>query len=173
VNGLVELLFGSGTELNVLQMTDRSIAVFFLTLAMIRMAGRRSFGQQRPFDACTMVLLGSILSRAVVGASPFGPTVMAGLAIVLLHRLLGLASCMWPGFETLVSGDKRELIKQGRRDLEQMRKGLITQRDLDEALRSHGVGEDTVVERAVLERDGEVSVLRHKHPSPADGPASS
>lgn len=159
MNELVEALFGSGTDLNALQMVDRSVAVFMSTLAMIRIAGRRSFGQQRPFDACTTVLLGAVLSRAVVGASPFFPTIMAGLAIVVLHRLLGLASCRWSAFESLVSGDKRELVKEGRRDAEQMRKGLITHRDLDEAIRSKGHDEARPVVRAVLERDGEINVL--------------
>jgi uncharacterized membrane protein YcaP (DUF421 family) len=67
-------LFGEGTDLGPLQMALRALAVFVLALAMIRTAGRRSIGQHRPFDACTTVLLGAVLSRAVVGASPFRAT---------------------------------------------------------------------------------------------------
>lgn len=154
----LDVLFGSGTDLNGLQMVDRAIAIFVLTLVMIRLSGRRSFGQGRPFDACTTVLLGAVLSRAVVGASPFGPTVLAGVAIVALHRLVGVASIRWAWFERLVSGDKRELVREGTRDVEQMRKGLITQKDLDEAVRSKTGDETTPLARAVLERDGTVTV---------------
>src|ERR1700755_1316427 len=85
------MLFGQGEQLDVLQMTLRAGAVFVLTLLMIRVSGRRSVGQHRAFDACTTVLLGSVLSRAVVGASPFWATMAAGLTIVVLHRLGAVA----------------------------------------------------------------------------------
>ena len=134
--GWTEALFGSGPDLDTLQMVDRALAVFVLPLAMIRLSGRRSFGQGRPFDTCITVLLGSVLSRAVVGASPFWPAVLACAALVLLHRIVGIASIRSAWFERLVSGDKRELVRNGVRVEQEMRKGLITARDLDEAIRA-------------------------------------
>jgi uncharacterized membrane protein YcaP (DUF421 family) len=151
-------LFGEGTDLGPLQMALRALAVFVLALAMIRTAGRRSIGQHRPFDACTTVLLGAVLSRAVVGASPFRATMAAGLTIVVLHRLVGMASVRWPWFESLVSGDKRVLVRDGRRDESEMRKALITPRDMDEAVRKRSGDEAVPVDAAVLERDGEITV---------------
>jgi uncharacterized membrane protein YcaP (DUF421 family) len=139
-------------------MAMRATAVFVLTLALIRLAGRRSLGQHRAFDTCTTVLIGSLLSRAVVGVSPFWPTVAAGATIVLLHRIVAVASLRWPWFESLISGDKRELVKDKRRDEEEMRKGLITGRDLDEAVRKKSGNESAPLERAVLERDGSITV---------------
>src|ERR1035437_8466696 len=102
--GMTETLFGGGSDLSPLQMSLRAVAVFVLALALIRASGRRSFGQHRPFDACATVLLGAVLSRAVVGASPFWATMAAGTTLVLLHRAVGLASVRWAWFETLVSG---------------------------------------------------------------------
>ena len=151
-------LFGDGTDLDPLQMALRALAVFVLTLTMIRMSGRRSIGQHRVFDACTTVLLGAVLSRAVVGASPFWATMAAGLTIVVLHRLVAMASVRWPWFESLISGDKRVLVHGGRRDEAEMRKALITPRDLDEAMRKRTGDEAVPLERAVLERDGEITV---------------
>jgi len=160
-DGMHELaltLFGEGDDLDMLQMALRAAAVFGLTLVMIRVSGRRSVGQHRAFDACTTVLLGSVLSRAVVGASPFWPTMAAGAAIVVLHRVIGLASLRWPGFEALVSGDKRELVRDGRHHRREMDKALVTQRDLDEAIRKKTGDETSPVERAILERDGSITV---------------
>jgi uncharacterized membrane protein YcaP (DUF421 family) len=151
-------LFGEGRDLGPLQMSLRGAVVFLLTLAMIRIAGRRSVGQHRAFDACTTVLLGSVTSRAVVGVSPFWPTMCAAAAIVVLHRLVAVASQRWPWFESLVSGDKRELVRDGRRDEDGMRKGLVTARDLDEAVREKTGDETSPIDRAVLERDGSITV---------------
>ena len=154
----VETLFGSSGDLNVIQMSLRAASVFVLTLSMIRVSGRRSFGQHRPFDACTTVLLGAVLSRAVVGASPFWATMAAGATIVLLHRLIAMASLRWPRFETLISGDKRELVAAKVRSAEEMRRGLVTERDLDEAVRKKTGDEVSPIDRAVLERDGTITV---------------
>ncbi|MFL6627076.1 MAG: DUF421 domain-containing protein [Burkholderiaceae bacterium] len=151
-------LFGEGTDLDPLQMALRALAVFVLALVMIRAAGRRAIGQHRSFDACNTVLLGAVLSRAVVGASPFWATMAAGLTIVVLHRIVAMASVRWPWFETLVSGDKRVLVRDGRRDDTEMRKALITARDMDEAVRRRSGDETVPVEGAVLERDGRITV---------------
>ncbi len=154
----VETFFGSNGDLNAIQMSLRAAAVFVLTLSMIRVSGRRSFGQHRPFDACTTVLLGAVLSRAVVGASPFWATMGAGATIVLLHRLIAMASLRWPRFETLISGDKRELVAAKARNAQEMRRGLVTERDLDEAVRKKTGDEVSPIDRAVLERDGTITV---------------
>ena len=158
MSSLVETVFGSGQDLDTLQMAARAGLVFVFALAMIRVSGRRSFGQHRPFDACATVLLGAVLSRAVVGASPFWPTMAAGGTIVLLHRGIAMASLRWPAFESLVSGDKRDLVVDGRRNPEQMAKGLITLRDLEEAIRRKLGDEKCAIRSAVLERDGEVTI---------------
>ncbi|HEX7639732.1 MAG TPA: YetF domain-containing protein [Burkholderiaceae bacterium] len=160
----LETLFGSGPDLGVLQMTDRSVAAFLLTLAMLRIGGRRALGQHRAFDACATVLLGSVLSRAVVGASPFWPTMAAGATIVVLHRLVALASIHLPWVERLVSGDKRELVRDGARDRRQMRRALLSTRDLDEAVRKKTGDETTPLRRAVLERDGSITILPREGP---------
>jgi uncharacterized membrane protein YcaP (DUF421 family) len=113
----LEILFGSDSNLNPLQMSLRAVAVFVMALAMIRASGRRSFGQHRPFDACTTVLLGAVLSRAVVGASPFWATMAAGGSLVLLHRAVAMASLRWEWFETLVCGALSEADRRQERTL--------------------------------------------------------
>ena len=91
-------------------------------------------------------------------ASPFWPTMAAGAAIVVLHRVVGLVSLRWPWFEALISGDKRELVHDGRLDQREMDKALVTRRDLDEAVRKKTGDEAAPVERAILERDGSITV---------------
>jgi uncharacterized membrane protein YcaP (DUF421 family) len=153
-------LFGEGKDLTSWQMAARAVAVFPIALAVVRMAGRRSFGQQTPFDACMTVLVGAILSRAVTGASAFWPTVAASVTLALLHRLVAMACLHSPGFEQWVTGQERELVRGGRPDAEAMRKSLITRRDLQDAVRQKSGREDLHgVDRAVLERDGKITVV--------------
>ena len=158
---LIELVFGDTVDLTFWQMAARAIAIFAIALLLVRISGRQSFGQHSPFDACTTVLVGAILSRAVVGANPFWSTVCAASAIVLMHRLTGLASVRWPGFEALISGKELPLVHNGKADYGEMRKALITENDLKEAIRKKTGHSDLAgIQGAVLERNGDITVLQ-------------
>ena len=113
MNDILTQLFGSSSDLNVLQMVLRGVLVFALTLLMYRISGRRSLGQHSLFDVCVTVLLGAILSRAVVGASPLLPTIATGFALVLFHRAIAHVSARSESFSTLVNGRPRTLVQDG------------------------------------------------------------
>ena len=152
-------LVGEGTDLAPGQMCVRAAIVFVVTLLLIRLSGRRSFGQHSAFDACLTVLLGAVLSRAVVGASPFLATIASAATLVALHRAIAWASVRWPKFDQLVSGDIRVLVVDGVKQTREMQRALISERDLAEAIRKKcGSAEIEQIDGAVLERDGHVSV---------------
>lgn len=156
---LIALIFGEDSQLTTGQMAARAALVFVITLALIRVSGRRSFGQRTPFDAATTVLLGAVLSRGVVGASPFAATVAASAVLVLLHRLVGWLSVRSDRFDVFVNGHERVLMSEGQKDSKALASALITDRDLEEAVRKKsGHVELAAVRSATLERDGEISL---------------
>lgn len=155
----ISWLFGEGKDLAPWQMAARGVVMFFILLALIRLSGRRSFGQGNAFDAALTVMVGAVLSRGVVGASPFWATVCGGAAVAIVHRLVGVASCRWPAFDHLVSGPVREVLRDGRPDPEALRKSLITRQDLLDAVRQRTGEEDLATARRVMmERDGKITV---------------
>jgi uncharacterized membrane protein YcaP (DUF421 family) len=157
------VVFGSGQDLDSLQMAARAVAVFIGALICIRISGRRSFGQRSPFDYVVAILLGATLSRAIVGASPAVPTVVASLVIVVLHRALAWGCLHSLTQERLVGGAERELYRDGRFDEKQMSAALITRTDLFETARQQlGADDLSGVRAATLERNGEISLIRDK-----------
>lgn len=154
-------IFGEGRDLDTLQMAARTVAVFLSALVFIRIAGRRSFGQRSPFDYVVAILLGATLSRIIVGASPAIPTATASLVIVLIHRALAWACVHFPRLERLIAGAEREVFKDGKFDDSQLSAALITKTDVFETARQqlHCTGLDDV-ESAILERNGQVSLIR-------------
>ncbi len=157
----ISLLFGSGTELNALQMSCRAVLAFFITLILIRIAGVRVFGKKSPFDNVVIIMLGSILSRAVVGASPFIATCVACLAFSLIHWLLGKLSVHYDKIGRLVKGDKKILYANGRENKKNMDRAHISQKDLEEGIRLR-INADSLehVKEIYIERNGEISIVK-------------
>src|SRR4026207_202549 len=86
---LIDPWLGLGAQprdLTFLQISLRGIIVFLATLAMIRIGHKRSLARKTAFDAVLIVILASVLSRAINGSSAFFATIGGGLVIVALHR---------------------------------------------------------------------------------------
>jgi uncharacterized membrane protein YcaP (DUF421 family) len=154
------VMFGEGSDLSPFQMSARAILFFFVTLVFIRLSGRRSFGQHKPFDACVTVLLGAVLSRAVVGASPMVATTVACACVVLLHRLVAYLAALSPHVDRIVNGDIRVLASRGRIDAVELRRGLVTLPEVQHAIRMR-TRTDALAARytVILERNGDITVV--------------
>src|SRR6202012_3326838 len=109
---LIEI-FGEGKDLTLLQMSARGVVAFFLALFLIRLSGRRSFGMHMPLDNIISIILGAILSRAVVGASDFVPVIGVCTVIVLLHRIVAWLVAHHKKMSRLVQGEKILLFRDG------------------------------------------------------------
>jgi uncharacterized membrane protein YcaP (DUF421 family) len=160
MNTMIQI-FGEGDELDPFQMAMRAIIVFIISLLLIRISGRRSFGIRMPFDNVVTILLGALLSRSITGASPFLATVTAATTIVLLHRLCGWISLHNQKFGYLVKGETKILYKDGKLNRKSMRHGMLTKEDLFEGLHVNaGIDSLEKAKTVYLERNGQISVIR-------------
>jgi uncharacterized membrane protein YcaP (DUF421 family) len=157
-------LFGEGKDLNVYQMSLRAIVIYFIALALIRISGRRTFGKKSTFDNTITIILGAILSRAVVGASPFLPTIICSLALVLLHRGIGWLTNYSKAIEKIVKGNRRILYTEGKIDQDNLKKCLMTIDELMSDVRLN-TNMDSLehVHEIWMETNGKVSVVIKKN----------
>ena len=154
-------VFGEGKDLNTLQMSCRGVVVFLIALILIRISGRRSFGVRTAFDNIIIILLGAILSRAVVGASAFVPIVIASTVIVLMHRMLGHLIISNEFARRLVEGKKILLFKDNKFIRENMNKGLVSAEDILQGVRKSALTENMDdIDAVYIERNGEISAVR-------------
>jgi uncharacterized membrane protein YcaP (DUF421 family) len=153
-------LIGRENDLTAMQMSIRGILIFIVAYLLIRISGRRSFGMKSPVDNIIAILLGAILSRAVVGASPFVPVVVVSLFIVLIHRLLGWLISTYPKLEKFVEGEKILLYAQGRFMEIKMKRALICEEEIMQQIRTILHIEDLEkVDKVYMERDGRISII--------------
>jgi len=158
---LIEKIFGVGSDLTVYQMSARAVAVFFVALILLRVAGGRTFGRKSAFDEVIVIILGAVIGRGIVGASPFIPVIAASAAIVILHRLLGWIAIGNHTVGRLIKGEKLLLYSNGASNARNMQRAMISTRDLMESVRIM-TNQDTLedIDEIYIERTGEISVIK-------------
>jgi uncharacterized membrane protein YcaP (DUF421 family) len=157
-------LLGLGAEpkdLTFTQISLRGVIIFVLTLVMVRLSSKRSLAEKTAFDAILLVIVASILSRAINGTAGFFTSIGAGFVLVFLHRLFSWIACRSHGFGKLIKGCPDVIVENGRPLLEMMRRNLISQHDLEEDLRLDAKVEDiSKIRRARVERSGDISFIK-------------
>jgi uncharacterized membrane protein YcaP (DUF421 family) len=164
ISQLCEGLLGLGVEpkeLTFLQISFRGVIVFVATLVMVRLSSKRSLAEKTAFDAVLIVIIASILARAINGSAPFFATLGTGFILVLLHRLLALTAYYSHGFGILVKGKPAVLVKDGELQRKNMRINHISEHDLEEDMRLEAKTNDvSKIQAARLERSGDISFIK-------------
>jgi len=156
-------ILGLDTEkLLAFQMTARAIVIFFISLILIRIAGLRTLGKQTAFDVLTSLMLGAIMGRAIVTNQSFFGSILAALVLMLLHRLMAWLTFRSKKIGAIIKGESLLLMKDGKKQKNNLSRSHITDEDILEALR-HDVNInslDKVIE-VHLERSGEISIVKN------------
>jgi len=130
---------------------------------MIRMSGKRSMGQFTAFDVLLIVLLGNAVQNSLLGEdhSLLGGLLLAAVLIVL-NWIVGWLSARSRRAERVIEGEPVVLARDGRLFDNVLRRELVSRNDFDEALRQHGEVRLDDVALALLETDGQISVVPKK-----------
>lgn len=157
------VFLGLGTDpkdLTFVQISVRGIIVFIFTLLMIRASARRSLARRTVFDSIFLVILASVLARAINGSADLLPTLGGGFVMVALHRMLATIAFYSHRFGNLIKGPEQLLIDNGQMVYRNLRWNHISRHDLEEDLRLAMHNE--LLERirtARLERSGGISFV--------------
>lgn len=164
INNFLGSLLGLGADpkdLTFLQVSLRGVIVFLVALLMVRMGSKRSLAEKTAFDAVLIVVLASVLSRAINGSAGFYTSIGASFVLVLLHRFFAWIACRSHVFGKLIKGSPAVIIEDGKLDARTMRRHLVSEHDLEEDLRLDGNLEDfSKVRVARVERSGDISFIK-------------
>ena|SRR5688572_6382578 len=148
------------------EVAARTVIVFFALLVLVRFADKRFLARRNALDVMLGLLLGSLLAGIVTDRLPIASTLVAGLILVLLHRLLAWAAFRWHAIGRWVKGEPEVVIRDGVVNEDVLRRHRVSKRDLEEDLRSEGVEDLDGVSRGYLERNGKVTVIRKNEVPP-------
>ena len=152
---------GHPSELTIPQICLRGLIIFIIGLVIVRAGDRRSLSQKTAFDALFIVLLGSMLSRAINGSGPLWLTVASALILMVVHRLCAFISHRYHPFGKVVKGQELALVRNGKVDWKAMKSALVSKNDLEEDMRLSAKTEDlSTIRLAKLERSGDISFIK-------------
>jgi len=142
----------------------RSLAVYLFIISAIRIFGKREISQLSVIDLVFILLISNAVQSAMVGGNItlFGGLV-AAVTLFVANFFLGELFFRSKKLSSLIQGEPLMLIYKGKPIVEHLKKTKISNDELEAAIREHGVAKISEVDLAVLERDGNISVLSNNY----------
>lgn len=138
----------------------RTVIVYTVILAGLRLTGRRQMGQMTPFDLVVILLISNAVQNAMVGPDV---TILGGLVaaavLLVLNEILEWLTEKLPFLRRAVEGEPVLLVCDGQLQRDNMRREKISIEEVLESVREHGFERITDVHLAYLEVDGTVSIV--------------
>ena len=138
----------------------RSIAVYLFMLVAIRLTGKKELSQLNTTDVVLILLISNAVQNAMVGANT---SLSSGLvaAGVLFIANYAIKKLMFKNknIRNLLYEQPEILIHNGVLNLEALNQLGISNDELEEAMREHGIDKFADVKLAMLEIDGNISII--------------
>jgi uncharacterized membrane protein YcaP (DUF421 family) len=146
-----------------LELVLRSVLVYAMFLAALRLSGKRELGQFTIFDLALVLLAANALQPAMTGPDASLPgALIIIVTLFVLNRLVAIGRRRFPLLRRILDYAPTQIATDGRWiDAAIDREGLSID-DLDAAIREHGLESIDDVHVAFLEHDGSVSIVPRK-----------
>lgn len=150
-------------EVPLLEKVLRAAVVYFFILVALRLFGKRQVGQMSQTDLIVLLVISNILQNAMIGADNSVLGGFAGAAtILILNYGVSWFTVRSQKFERWVEGTPTPVIFNGAVIEKNLRAEMMSHEELLAALRREGVFHLHEVKLAVIEENGNLSVLRNK-----------
>jgi uncharacterized membrane protein YcaP (DUF421 family) len=141
-----------------------SVAVYLFIIVAIRLFGKKELAQLSIIDLVFILLISNAVQNAMVGSdSSLTGGLVAASSLFFVNYLFKYLLYRFPKLGSLVQGAELMLIYKGQMNVPNMLKARITSEELLEAVREHGVSEIREVDLAVLEIDGNISIISNEY----------
>lgn len=143
-----------------LSIVFRSVIVYLFVILAIRLFGKKELSQLSIIDLVFILLISNSLQAAMIGndTTLVGGLIAAGSLFIVNWLLKNLIYKSKKISET-IQGSPILLVYQGKIFHKHLENAQISHDELEAAIREHGVKDIAAVDLAILEVDGNISVL--------------
>ncbi|PRZ27763.1 DUF421 domain-containing protein [Flavobacterium granuli] len=138
----------------------RSTSVYLFMLIALRLFGKKELSQLNTADVILILLISNAVQNAMVGNnSSLWGGLAAAIVLFTINYIFKKLMYRYPKISDLMQDKPEILIHNGNLDFKTLSKLNITSEELKEAMREHGVEHFTDVKLAMLEIDGNISII--------------
>lgn len=138
----------------------RTVVLYLFIIAGIRLMGKRQVGELEPSELVISLIIADL---AAVPMQDYGIPLLTGLLPILvllcLAMILSVLTMQNVKFRALLCGRPSVIIRGGEVDRGEMQRNRLTVDELLEELRAKGYTDPSQINYAVLETNGQLSVL--------------
>jgi len=149
---------------NYVRIVFSTFVIYIFIVIAIRLFGKKELAQLSVVDMVFILLISNAVQNAMVGPdSTLSGGLVAASTLFLMNYFFKSLQYRFPKFGKVVQGDATMLIYKGKILESHLKLAKITHEELMEAVREHGVALVKDVDLAILEVDGNISVLSHAY----------
>ncbi len=145
----------------------RTIILYILITAGVRLMGKRQVGELEPSELVLSLIIADLAS---VPMQDYGIPLLTGVVPIItllsLTMILSVLTMKSVRFRTIMCGRPSIIIANGTLDQQEMAKNRLTVDELLEELRGKGYTDLSQVRYAILETNGQLSVLPYANQKP-------
>jgi uncharacterized membrane protein YcaP (DUF421 family) len=147
----------------------RAASVYGLLLVLFRITGKRSLGQITNFDFILLLIISEAIQNAMVGTShSVTNALVLVVTLVVIDIGLNYVKSRVPRVEQWLEGAPLVIVEHGRPLPDRLESSRVDVSDVLRAARcAHGLERMEQIKYAVLERNGEISII----PRPSGEPS--
>jgi uncharacterized membrane protein YcaP (DUF421 family) len=144
----------------------RTIVIYVVMLAAIRLLGKRTVGNLTAFDMLIALIMGDLAGDAIYGDVPMSRALVAVSALASLHYANSWLTYWMPKLGERVEGTPTPIVRAGRTFPPGLRRERMSEQEVHAELRLAGIEDLAEVKLAQVECDGHVSVIRETWAEP-------
>lgn len=138
----------------------RSIILYIAVLISLRVMGKGEIAEMNSYDLVITLLIADVVSMPMENNSiPMINAISSLTGLVLMQTIISYISLKSRKFNSFLSGKPSILINKGKVDEKQLKKERISIEELLEQLRIQGFFNLKEIQFAILETDGNLSVV--------------
>ncbi|WP_395077498.1 DUF421 domain-containing protein [Flavobacterium sp.] len=138
----------------------RSASIYIFMIIALRLFGKKELSQLNTADIILILLISNSVQNAMVGSnSSITGGIVAASVLFLINFILKKLIFKYKKFSDLMLEKPEILIHNGILDFKSLSKLNISNDELKEAMREHGIEYFKDVKLAMLEIDGNISII--------------
>ena len=138
----------------------RAVIGYLFLILIVRVVGRRPGKQLTPFEFVLIFFIGGLALTAIVGDErSFTNAICQIISIALAHYAISGGRSKYPKFARVIDGIPLILMEKAKWRSETLSNMHIQDVDVMFAARDHGLKSLDEIKAAVLERNGDVSII--------------